>query len=451
MTAASRVMPQMKRVVIGLLRRVPVISLVAALTTPALAQPPRRFAAPPVDPVETGTSTIAGRAIDAVSKRPVPDVEIELVSYVNGIARLSKAKTDARGAYAFVGIAEGTYSLGINTQADYGPGCYVTRDATERCANVSVLRDQQRTDVDIGLAPLAIARGRVVDSTGSPVAGATVRLGSPAKPGTSMTHTVYFGAVTQTRTDGAFEVRRITPGQWNLELDVPATRDSVRLPVVFYPGVFRSEDATRIEFVPGQVVDDLVFVVPAVTDNVLTIRASTIPVPLSDIRTSFIGSERRVHPIKFNDDGIGTIKGLIEGRYFLSARAWTNDQAWAGFAIVDFIAPSLDVALQIKPAGTIKGKIVSQQGGLPPLDGVVVAALWVDGDEEINPNAPDQVPVEVDGTFRIDGVFGRRAFKLLRLSPEWRVHSILQGRSEVSGIDVPLDTTVDVTIVVTKR
>jgi hypothetical protein len=315
-----------------------------------------------------------------------------------------------------------------------------------------VLRDQQRTDIDIGLAPLAIARGRVVDSTGSPVAGASVRLGSPAKPGTSMMHTIYSGAVTQTSTDGAFEVHRIPPGIWNLELDVPATRDSVRLPVVFYPGVFRAEEATPFEFVPGRIVDDLVFVVPAVTDNALTVRLSAGPFPLSDVRTTFVGAPSPVPAIKFNDDGVATIKGLLEGRYFVAARAWTNEQSWAAFEIIDFIAPSLDVSMRMQRAATIKGKIVSQKGGLPPLDGVVVAALWVDGDVEINPNAPDQVPVEADGTFRIDGVFGRRAFKLLRLSPDWRLHSILQGRSEVtSGIDVPLDTTVDVTIVVTRR
>lgn len=76
----------------------------------------------------------------------------------------------------------------------------------------------------------------------------------------------------------------------------------------------------------------------------------------------------------------------------------------------------------------------------------------VEADVEINPSAKDQVPVEADGTFRIDDVFGRRAFTLLRLSPDWRLHSILQGRSEVtSGIDVPLDTTVEVTIVLTRR
>src|SRR6185503_7207973 len=142
-----------------------------------------------------------------------------------------------------------------------------------------------------------------------------------------------------------------------------------------------------------------------------------------------------------NEDGVATIKGLLEGRYFVATRARTNEQSWAAFQIIDFIAPSLDVSLHMQRAATIKGKIVAQKGGLPPLDGVVVAALWVDGDVEINPNTPDQVPVEADGTFRIDGVFGRRAFKLLRLSPEWRLHSILQGRSEVtSGIDVPLDT-----------
>jgi len=247
-------------------------------------------------------------------------------------------------------------------------------------------------------------------------------------------------------------VRRILPGVWNLELDVPAKGDSVRLPVMFYPGVFRAEEATPFEFVPGRIVDDLVFVVPAVADNALTVRLSAGPFPLSNVRTTFVGAPPPVPGIKFNDDGVATIKGLLEGRYFVAARAWTNEQSWVAFEIIDFIAPSLDVSMHMQRAPPIKGKIVSPQGGLPPLDGVVVAALWVDGDVEINPNAPDQVPVEADGTFRIDGVFGRRAFKLLRLSPEWRLHSILQGRSEVtSGIDVPLDTTVDVTIVVTRR
>jgi hypothetical protein len=221
---------------------------------------------------------------------------------------------------------------------------------------------------------------------------------------------------------------------------------------MFYPGVFRAEEAMQFEFASGRVVDDLVFVVPAVADNTLTIRLSAGSFPISDVRTSFVGSVPPVRGINFDADGIAKIKGLLEGRYFVAARTWTTEQSWAAFEIIDFIAPSFDVTLQMQRAATIKGKIVAQKGGLPPLNGVVAAALWVNNDVEINPSAKDQVPVEADGTFRIDGVFGRRAFQLLGLSPDWRVHSILHGRSEVtSGIDVPFDTTVDVTIVVTRR
>jgi hypothetical protein len=95
---------------------------------------------------------------------------------------------------------------------------------------------------------------------------------------------------------------------------------------------------------------------------------------------------------------------------------------------------------------------VAQNGGLPPLDGVVAAAGWTHDDVEINPMTPDQVPVEADGSFKIEGLFGKRTLRLIGLSPEWAVHAVRQGRSEVRGaVDVPLDTTVDVTIIVARR
>ena len=83
---------------------------------------------------------------------------------------------------------------------------------------------------------------------------------------------------------------------------------------------------------------------------------------------------------------------------------------------------------------------------------MLVNAAWVDGDTEINPLAADQSVVNADGSFRIDGLFGRRAIHVIGLSPDWRMHSILQGRSIIaSAVEVALDTTVDVTIVVTRK
>jgi hypothetical protein len=82
---------------------------------------------------------------------------------------------------------------------------------------------------------------------------------------------------------------------------------------------------------------------------------------------------------------------------------------------------------------------------------VVAAATWVYDDAEVNPVTPDQVPVAADGSFRIEGLFGTRTLQLIYLDADWHVASILVGRSEVSTIDVPLDTAVDVTIVVARR
>ena len=174
--------------------------------------------------------------------------------------------------------------------------------------------------------------------------------------------------------------------------------------------------------------------------------------PIGDIAASLIHTVPFVsRPIKLNDEGIGEIKGLMEGRYFVAARGWIKDKAWAAFAIADFIAPSLDLSLQLAPAGRISGRIVAKAGALPPLTGVVAAATWVHDDAEVNPVTPDQVQVAADGSFRIEGLFGTRTLQLIYLDAGWQVVSVLVGRSEVNTVDVPLDTTVDMTVVVGRR
>jgi hypothetical protein len=182
------------------------------------------------------------------------------------------------------------------------------------------------------------------------------------------------------------------------------------------------------------------------------VRVSPGVLPIGDIRASLIKQVPFAsRGIALNDEGIGEVKGLIEGRYFIAARGWIKDKAWAAFAVADFISPSLDLSLQLAPAGSISGRIVAKNGGLPPLSGVVAAATWVHDDVEVNPVTPDQIPVAADGSFRIEGLFGTRTLQLIYLDAEWQVASILVGRSEVHAIDVPLDTTVDVTVVVARR
>jgi hypothetical protein len=374
-----------------------------------------------------------------------------LTTLANGVGRAAQTKTDADGRYAFVDIGDGIYVLNAGA-FDYLPGCYAVPETPDRCGGVVVARDQRRLDINISLTKSAAAAGRVVDQGGAPVVGATVRLGLGG-PGLSNPMARAMSASVPTRADGTFELRGVRPGEWHLELEIPRPRGSMRLPLIFYPGVFNEDLATRVSFLAGRTTAGLEFVVPTAVDNVLTVRVAPGPIAPADVRAVMIRHAPLVtRSIELNDENFGTVTGLVEGRYYISARGWIKEKAWTAFEITDFTGPSQEVSLQMRRSGSIAGKIVARNGGLPPLDGVAVAAAWVDDELEINPLAPDQVTVEADGSFRIEGLFGKRSIQLRGVSPEWRVYSVLHGRSEVtSAVDVPLDTAVDITIVLARR
>ena len=64
------------------------------------------------------------------------------------------------------------------------------------------------------------------------------------------------------------------------------------------------------------------------------------------------------------------------------------------------------------PTGSIAGKIVTDKGELPPLDGVMVGASWTYDGAEVNPINIDEVPAAADGSFLIDNLFGTRSLRL---------------------------------------
>jgi hypothetical protein len=160
-----------------------------------------------------------------------------------------------------------------------------------------------------------------------------------------------------------------------------------------------------------------------------------------------------VTQIDINTEGIGTIKGVLPGRYFVAARAASSDKQWAAFEVVDFIEDTYEARLHLLPTGSIAGKIVAEKGTLPPLDGVMAGASWIYEGAEVNPISIDEAPVALDGSFRIDNLFGTRSLRLRAIGLEWEVAAIRQGRTDVtaSGIAVVPDATTEATIVVRRR
>jgi len=410
----------------------------------ALAIGDASFAQPSVPgSIPQGTSGISGVLIDARTKQPIAGCNVGLIQ-VN-VPRNAITTTDFAGAYAFIGIADAEYHL--NTQCDlHLPSCYRS-PGTEPpgCDTVAVVVDQRKSNIDFNLIPGASAKGRVVDASGRPIAGATVRLGLPrfdarfvpAKPA-------------QTSRDGTFTMTNLPVGGYLMEVDLPQAPGALRPPIVYFPGVLMFGDASFVELAAGEITSGLTIVAPRLSDNTLTVRVVTIEHSLSGVEVSFVRAMPLVtRPVPIDASGVGTIKGIAPGLYFLTARARSQDRHWVAHDLVEFSDGEQEVLLYLEPAARIAGRVVGENGAPITYDGVRVGATWLHDGIEVNPLDITETPVAANGTFTLDGLFGTRKLQLIGLDPDWEVRSIVQDRSDVTGSGVALTANTESKVVIT--
>ena len=399
-------------------------------------------------PIAAGTSSITGRVIDRHSKAPVAGCPIQ-VSAGPDFQRASLT-TSADGTFALMDIAANRYYFLLQCDG-YLRSCWGqgADDNPQSCRDLDLLRDQQRTDVEILVTPGAIARGQVLTYDGRPVTRANVRLGRGLKG-----EPTFMVNPATTDTEGRFELVNLPAGEWRLEVEIAPEPGGLRPPIVYYPGGLSWEEAIGVELEAGKVKDRLTITVPRINENVLTVVVPPPDATMSDMAVSVLrASPLMVRPIDINAEGIGTIKGIVPGRYFVAARAVARDKQWAAFEVVDFIEDTYEARLTMLPTGSIAGTIVADKGVLPPLEGVMVGASWIHDGAEVNPISIDEAPVASDGSFRIDNLFGMRSLRLRALGVEWEVAAIRQGRTDVtrSGIVVVPNGVTEATIVVRRR
>ena len=395
-----------------------------------------------VRPIESGTSSISGHIIDSISKAPVGGCTLR----VGLSGQFGNLVVDSEGAYALKDVAAGTYFFVVEC-----PGHVATCSGSDapNCRDIDVVRDQKREGVDFHVVPGAIARGRVTTLDDRPVTSASVRLGRGMKGESTIRVTP---AITDS--EGRFELTNLAAGEWRLEVDIPPVPGGLTPPVVYYPGGLSWEDAVGVTLAAGKVTDGLTITVPRINENTLAIFVPPADATISDIAVSVLQeSPRLTRKIDLNTEGAGTIKGVLPGRYFVTARAASRDKQWAAYEVVDFIEDVYEARLQLMPMGSIAGKIVTEKGDVPPLEGVMIGASWIHDGAEVDPINVDEVPVAVDGSFRIENLFGTRLLRPRALGLEWEVAAIRQGRTDVtsSGVVVAPDTTTQATIVLRRK
>jgi len=394
---------------------------------------------PPRQAVQRGTGSISGRVLNAKSE-PLGNVVVRIGG--RGTDGSLTATTDAEGFYQIADLADGDYTLHIFDPL-YLRTCYGATDPFQlACATVAVSRDQHRSGIDFRLTMAALIRGRVVDSDGRGVAGANVHASQDSSAAT-------LPAIASTQKDGTFEIANLGAGDTVLSVDLPLMPDRPRSPIIHYPGVARLDEAERIRVSEGLVTSGIMFVIPNMANRLMTARIS-VPATGATALSAWVYrvDPRMTRQISLDADGTGSVRGLLEGRYFVAARGQGDNGPLVAFEVVDLRHDAVDIAFLLQEPGCITGRVVAPRGGLPPMSGVRVMAKWTDDGMEIDPLEVNEADVGLDGSFRINGLFGRRTLELTGLPPDWRIQSIRQGRSEVltSGVDVTANIVVTITV-----
>ena len=310
----------------------------------------------------------------------------------------------------------------------------------------------------VAAPPAATLRGRVFDPDGQPFAGVEItpyvlvadreRLMGPSR---------------LTAEDGTFEMTGLEPGRVFLRATprlrrarvTPETRARVRAilghPPVYYPGVLDRKDAWPIDLAAGETVEFDFHIPPVLAASIKATVTGPPGYTLEQLRVMRPASNsiRTANVV----DGVAYFDNLREGLYAIVARGRVGDARLAAFDVLELDAGELAVTLSLERAAVVTGQVVAERAEPPSLAGARVTAVLSRDGSDLDPLPSDHGDVGGDGSFRIEGLFGRRAFHVSGLPEDWYVYTVRTGASDItsSAIDIAAGSSIDITVVVRRK
>jgi hypothetical protein len=239
--------------------------------------------APSTIKVELSRGVLVEGHVTAVRGRSdVAGATVELLS--EGHRRA--AVTDALGVYQFAEVSPGSVHLTVSHPE------YATAEADVTVASTG--RSDRAFDVEaIDLAEPGSIEGHVLDAEGRPVAGARVGIG--VAPAYLPVGALSTGTVT-TKSDGAFRLSRVRPG--NVDLEAVA------------PGSGRGR-ATGIDVDPGRTTDDVSIRLRPGSDEAEPAATGGVAITLAETHVS--GQERKIVVVHVAAGSEAEHVGLVPG------------------------------------------------------------------------------------------------------------------------------------------
>ncbi|MFI5165856.1 MAG: carboxypeptidase regulatory-like domain-containing protein, partial [Thermoanaerobaculales bacterium] len=354
-------------------------------------------------------ATLAGRALDAKTSRPVPRAKIE----VRAAGMVRSARSGPDGAYAFRALPPATWQVRAD-EPRYVPWTH---------RNVAV-RAGEAKKLEIPLVLGATLSGQVVDEEGKPIGGAAGVLAQTTTPPLARIARRMRGAeppAFRSMPDGTFKAGRLAPGETQiLTVAHPAYEEATVGGVSLQPGATKA--GIKIVLKRGAVVAGVVKdaegqPVAGAEATLLQVRTSRGGRGGAQGFANLTGTgaqERKTDST--GSDGAFAIRGIAPGEFVLTIKR-------AGYATaqVDPVrvpekgsAPPIEVKL-IKGA-TISGRVANKSG--VGVEGLLVSALTPSGPRfGGGGRAAADGLTGPDGTFSIEGLTPGQRYDLQLFDP----------------------------------
>jgi len=317
---------------------------------------------------------------------------------------------------------------------------------TPRTGVIALERDVARANVDLYLTRALTVAGRVTRHDGAPVAGARVVAlpvrddsDDPSIPPNSFGRTNAQGEyVLLNLPEGIYQISAVTEGD-------SRTRGNT---LVHYPGTTSTEDAVAVKVSRAAAANNIDIVFPA--SELLRISGTIVHSDGATGTEAFLLAGRETYPVVVSEKGSFTTPDLRAGRYTLVARARKDDEVEVASTPIDLISDVTDLVVGLVPAGTISGRVVTDDG--TPLRSLIqVAAVLVDDGKEIDEYRRDRTDVTDEGKFVLRGLFGQRVIRLAGFTDGWKIARVTVGKDDVTTVSIAAGTRVDEVVIVITR